>query len=111
IAGKEQMHERDRASIERQDREDEPDCEQRLDHASRIHPYRRWIELGRLEEAERLRHEKFRVDVRNEEQPADQPQDGELIGEVEALRETVHFSPGSALDRSCFSLARAGAVE
>jgi hypothetical protein len=35
--------------------------------------------------------------VRNEEQPADQPQDVEFIGEVEALRQAVHVPLGPFL--------------
>jgi hypothetical protein len=32
--------------------------------------------------------------MRNEEQPADQPQDVEFVGEIEALRKTMHFPLG-----------------
>ena len=77
----------------RQDRKDQTESKKALNDAGSIHPRRRRIEFRRLEEAERLGHKELGVDMRDEEQPADQPQDVEFVGEVEILYQIRHCPP------------------
>src|SRR6202030_2411473 len=81
------------------DREHQSDRQQRLDRAGNVHPGRRWIELGGLEEVQRRRLGELADDVRDEEQAADQAQEVYSVGEVEVLEVAGHYAPPFSVTR------------
>src|SRR6516165_3249607 len=77
--GDQEMDACNRASERGEDAEDQADGEHDLDDTGKIHPELGRLEFGGDEETERSRLSKLGVDVRDQEQTADQAQDIEFI--------------------------------